>query len=64
MLRRRHQTVRTRYGEVRVKLGLRGDEVVRAAPEFEDCRRAAEAAGVSVQEVMREALRLYGAAEP
>jgi hypothetical protein len=49
MLGRRHETVRTRYGEVRVKVGLRGASVVRVAPEFEDCRRVAEAAGVSVR---------------
>jgi uncharacterized protein (TIGR00299 family) protein len=60
MLRREHRTVRTPYGPVRVKVGRRGDTVLRVAPEFEDCRGAAEAAGVSVQAVMREALRGMG----
>ena len=59
MLRRRIETVQTRYGPVRLKVGRRGEAVVRAAPEFDDCRQAAEAAGVSVQTVMQEALRLY-----
>lgn len=62
MLHRRHETVETSYGAVRLKLGLRGAKVVRVAPEFEDCRRAAEEHGVSVQAVMQEALRLYGGA--
>jgi uncharacterized protein (TIGR00299 family) protein len=59
MLARRHETVPTRFGPVRVKIGSLGDRVVRVAPEFEDCRRAAEAAGVSVQSVMQEAVRCY-----
>ena len=36
-----------------------GDRDLRAAPEFEDCRQAARAAGVSVQTVMQAALRAY-----
>ena len=64
MLSRRHETVQTRFGSVRVKLGLSGERVVRVAPEFEDCRQAAERAGVSVQRVMQETLRRYeGTAE-
>ncbi|MDP6439712.1 MAG: nickel pincer cofactor biosynthesis protein LarC [Candidatus Brocadiia bacterium] len=50
-LARRHETVETPWGEVRVKLGLLGDEVVRCEPEYEDCRRIAEAAGVALREV-------------
>ncbi|MBN2581572.1 MAG: nickel pincer cofactor biosynthesis protein LarC [Planctomycetes bacterium] len=64
MLGRRHETVETPFGAVRVKLGLRGDEVLRVAPEYEDCRRAAEAHGVSVQQVMQEAIRRYGGRTP
>ncbi len=59
MLRRQHQTVETAFGPLRIKLGLRGQETVRVAPEYEDCRRAAEAAeaaGTSVQQVMQAAL--------
>lgn len=59
MLRRRHETVQTRYGPVRLKIGSLGSREVRAAPEYEDCRRAAEAFGVSVQTVMQEALQRY-----
>jgi uncharacterized protein (TIGR00299 family) protein len=59
MLRRRHETVETQWGAVRVKLGLRGDAVIRVAPEFEDCRAVAEAASVSVQQVMQDALARY-----
>jgi len=64
ILGRAHETVETQYGPVRVKIGRRGREVVRVSPEFEDCRRAADAAGVSVQAVMQEALRLYRGETP
>jgi uncharacterized protein (TIGR00299 family) protein len=48
--------VQTPWGQVRVKRGLRGGEVLNAHPEFEDCRRVAEAAGVPVKQVMAAAL--------
>ncbi len=50
-LERRFENVETPYGTVRVKIGLfRGREVSRS-PEYEDCRRAAEAAGVPLKTV-------------
>jgi len=58
-LRRRHETVETPYGPVRMKLGRRGEREITAAPEFDDCRRAAEAHGVAVREVLAEAEALY-----
>jgi uncharacterized protein (TIGR00299 family) protein len=48
--------VETPWGRVRVKRGLRGGEVLNAHPEFEDCRRVAEAAGVPLKQVMATAL--------
>ena len=50
-LARRFETVGTDYGEVTVKLGLKGNRVLQITPEFESCRAAAERAGVSVREV-------------
>jgi len=55
-LARRFETVRTRFGEVSVKLGLKGDRVVQIAPEFESCRTIGEKAGVSLREVHAAAL--------
>src|SRR5436190_17837010 len=58
-LRRRVETVMTSYGEVRVKLGLKGERVVQIAPEYEDCRAAAERSGVHLRLVYEAALNAW-----
>lgn len=50
-------TVETPYGAVRVKVA-EGLGAKNAAPEFEDCRAAAEKTGVSVKQVMASAMGL------
>jgi uncharacterized protein (DUF111 family) len=55
-LGRRFETVKTPFGEVTVKLGLKGDRVVQIAPEFESCRAVAEKAGVPLRDVHAEAV--------
>jgi pyridinium-3,5-bisthiocarboxylic acid mononucleotide nickel chelatase len=52
--------VETPWGRVRVKRGLRNGEVLNAHPEFEDCRKVAEAAGVPLKQVMAAALAALG----
>ncbi|HEY2799929.1 MAG TPA: nickel pincer cofactor biosynthesis protein LarC [Chthoniobacterales bacterium] len=44
-LERRVEKVQTRFGEIAIKVGLLGGEVVQVAPEFESCRAAAERTG-------------------
>ena len=61
-LARRFETVRTRHGEVTVKLGLKGDAVLQIAPEFDSCAAVAEKAGVPVREVHLAALEAARAA--
>jgi hypothetical protein len=56
VLERRVVPVDTPWGPVGLKIGLRSGAVVNRAPEFEDCRRVAEAAGVPLKEVYRLAL--------
>ncbi len=56
-LARESQPVETPFGTVRVKIGRRGERVVRAWPEYEDCAAAARKAGVALHEVQQEALR-------
>lgn len=50
-------TVATPYGEVTVKLGRLGGQVVQGAPEFESCRAVAGQAGVPLKAVYEAALR-------
>lgn len=58
-LDRRFETVATPFGEITVKLGLRGDEILQVAPEFESCRVASEKAGQSLRVVYEAALHAY-----
>jgi len=51
--------VETAYGKVRVKVGRLGGTIANVAPEFEDCRQAAERLGVAVKEVMAAALSAF-----
>ena len=55
-LERRVVPVETPWGRVGLKLGIRNRAVVNRAPEFEDCRRLAEEAGVPLKEIYRHAL--------
>lgn len=48
-------TVTTRHGPVRVKRGWSGDQITILAPEYEDCRRVAQAADVPIQVIYNEA---------
>jgi uncharacterized protein (TIGR00299 family) protein len=54
-------TANTQYGEIRIKLGSRSGEIFNAAPEFEDCRSAAESHGVAIKEVQQAAIAAYRA---
>jgi uncharacterized protein (TIGR00299 family) protein len=55
-LQREFMTVKTQYGDIRVKMGKVGDKVIKAVPEYEDCKKLAEANGVSVRKVYEAAL--------
>jgi len=55
-LPRKIKKVKTEYGTIEVKIARTPDGVVKSAPEFESCRRAAEAKGVSVNAVYRAAI--------
>jgi uncharacterized protein (TIGR00299 family) protein len=55
-MERRIEKVRTRWGVVRLKVGLCGGEFVKASPEYEDCRALAEKHGVALRDVYEDAL--------
>lgn len=51
-LARRTETVEVAGTRIRVKLALLDGEVLRAVPEFEDCRAVAEGEGRPLREIM------------
>ena len=58
-LDRRHVTIATEFGVIRLKIGsLKGDDL-NLAPEFEDCRTAALTHGVPVKQVQQAVLAAY-----
>ena len=62
-LERRFEEVTTPWGPVRMKLGLRGGVVLNAAPEFDDARARAQAAGVPVKQVIQAAIGAWWATQ-
>jgi pyridinium-3,5-bisthiocarboxylic acid mononucleotide nickel chelatase len=52
-------SVTTPYGTLAIKLGMLRGEVIQVAPEFEDCRKAAEKAGIPIKTVYDAALQAY-----
>jgi uncharacterized protein (TIGR00299 family) protein len=59
VLEREAVRVETAYGPIGVKVGRRAGRVVNAQPEFEDCVRAAKAAGVPIKEAWAAALAAF-----
>ena len=62
-LQRTHETVTTRFGPIRVKVGRRSGRKVTAQPEYEDCRAAAERHQVALRTVMDEAALTWQAGQ-
>ena len=60
-LARRIEMVRTEFGEVAVKIGARGSEVLQVAPEYESCRTLAEKTGVSLKLIYEQAVQAWRA---
>ncbi len=58
-LSREISEVDTPYGKIRMKISKRGDEMLTATPEYDDCRRIAEEMRVPLKKVMEEAKRQF-----
>jgi uncharacterized protein (TIGR00299 family) protein len=56
-LSRTERVVSTPYGDLRLKVGHLGDEVVTVSPEYSDCLAAAQAHGVTLKQVYTAALQ-------
>jgi len=61
-LERRHATVDTPFGAIRMKLGILAGETLNAHPEFEDCRAAASRHHVALKLVQQAAIAAWLAA--
>lgn len=59
ILNRRFVEVGTPFGRVQIKVAFSGAEIFNHAPEFQECRRLAEAAGVPIKEVYNAAMAAY-----
>jgi uncharacterized protein (DUF111 family) len=59
VLARKWETVSTRFGDVRIKVGSLNGTVNNYAPEYEDCRRIAAEQRVPLKTVMQEAVQAY-----
>jgi pyridinium-3,5-bisthiocarboxylic acid mononucleotide nickel chelatase len=58
-LARRWESVRTEWGEVRIKIASMNGTITNYAPEYEDCRRIATQHHVPLKTVIQEAARAY-----
>jgi uncharacterized protein (TIGR00299 family) protein len=58
-LTRRHVSVHTKWGDIRMKLANLNGSISNYAPEYEDCRRIAEQQQVPLKAVMQEAIKMY-----
>jgi pyridinium-3,5-bisthiocarboxylic acid mononucleotide nickel chelatase len=58
-LARRHVSVSTKWGEVRMKLANLNGSISNYAPEYEDCRQIAKEQKVPLKTVMQEAIKVY-----
>jgi uncharacterized protein (TIGR00299 family) protein len=58
LLERRFEKLDTCFGPVSLKIGLIGNVVIKASPEYEDLRKAARAHGVSLRRVAEELHRV------
>jgi pyridinium-3,5-bisthiocarboxylic acid mononucleotide nickel chelatase len=60
ILQREHVTVETKYGPINIKISrARDGSVVNYAPEFDDCRAAADLHKVAIRDVQTVALTAY-----
>ena len=58
-LQRRFEKVRTEFGNVTVKIGLKAGEIVQATPEFESCRAVSERSGRPLRTIYEAATEAY-----
>lgn len=59
-LQREFQTVKTSFGDVTVKIGKLNGKIIQASPEFESCKKLADANNVSLKEIYDAVAKAIG----
>ena len=57
-LKRKFKKIKTRFGKITVKTAYYNDKILRAKPEYEECKRIAKEKNVSIQEIYNEVSNL------
>lgn len=58
-LDRRWEEATTEFGPIRIKIGESNGHVIKASPEYEDCKRAASESGAPIRKVYESAIGAY-----
>ena len=53
-LKRKFETIDTKYGKIKVKLGYYDNELIKATPEYDECKLIAKNYDISLNEVFFE----------
>ena len=53
-LKRDFKKIKTKYGEITVKTAYYNNKIIRAKPEYEECKRIAQEKNISIQEIYNE----------
>lgn len=56
-LSREMRKVKTEYGNIRVKVGRRGNDIIKTTPEYEDCKEIARKKGLPLIDLLDEVKR-------
>lgn len=59
ILEREIRTVKTKYGDIRVKIGKNSSEIVNIHPEYEDCAKYARLLGIPLSDIKEEAKQQF-----
>lgn len=59
MLDREFVKVDTKYGKITVKTGILNGEVIKIAPEYEECKNLSKVLNINVMEIYNEAIRKF-----
>ncbi len=54
-LARETKTIKTKYGQVNIKIGRKGKVVKNISPSYDDCKKLAQKLNIPLKEILEEA---------